>query len=494
MRVEWGLAAIIPFLILVHAMPHLPGDPVEPAGAYVGLADRAISAVPGEQYPYPIHADEYQHLAWMSQVIRQGTADIDDPYVGGKETQDLFTVQGMRSERGWNVAIAQLSLLTDVSLLTMARFLPALWAGFLGLTIWAALRPAPGALAAAAMVAILPTTVRFLGIGFLVPSSFALPWVVVTLIVATRVNGAPRFFGLLLLITAAHFMHLVLGVSSILAAIAGTLVRGETLGRRAAMLLAALIPLVWILPASWLDAKDAVGSEHTLPFEQEVFLTGGAILYILAGLGVIFAFIRPDENNRPHRALALMAIPLTLSLFISVINEHRNDATYSRILFVFFLCFIGLASYGIAQGIRYVQDQAPWRPARSPWITYGAVAVAVLFLLPAPLATNMDAPYYRYVDDEAWAAAKELERLDVGVDDILLSEPAHGPMYNAITGARLAVPFTPSGLAANDAWEYYVESGGADPEWLKERGITIIVGMAPNATYTEIGRGIYAVT
>ncbi len=493
MRIEWGLAAIIPFLMLVHAMPHLPGDATEPAGAYMGLVERAVGIIPGDDYPYPVHADEHIHQAWMAQVIRQQTADIDDPYVGGKETNDLFTVQGMRSERGWNVAIVQLSLLTDVSLLTLARFLPAIWAGFLGVSVWAALRPAPGALAGAALVAILPSTLRFLGIGFLVPSSFALPWVIVTLIVASRVNGAPRFFGLLLLITAAHFMHLVLGVSSILAAIAGTLVRSEPIGRRAAMLLAALIPLVWILPASWADAKDAASSEHSLPFVPEIFLVGGVALYVFAAIGAIFAYLWPDENNRVHRALALMAIPLTLSLFLSVINDHRNDATYSRILFVFFLCFIGLASYGIGQGLAWLQRRAPWSGMHHPAMRHGAIALVVLLLLPVPLASNMDEPYYRYFDDEAWASARHLDGLDIGPQDILLSEPSQGPLYNAISGARLAVPFTPYGLAANDAWEYYVESGGADAKWLKERGITVVIGMPPNAPHTDLGSDIYAV-
>ncbi len=493
MRAEWGLLAIIPFLMLVHALPHIPGDaPDSPAGAYPELASRAVDALQGEQYKQPIHADEHIHQAWMAQVVRQETADIDDPYQGGKETGDLFTVQGMRSERGWNVAIVQFSLLTDMSLLTVSRFLPAIWAGFLGLTVWAALRPAPGAVAGAAMVAILPTTLRFLGVGFLVPSSFAIPWIFVTLIVASKVSGAPRFFGLILLITAAHFMHLVLGMMSIAAAVAGTAVRGEPLVRRASMLIAALLPLLWILPATIADARDAVLSEHTLPFIPEIFRIPGLILYALAALGAALAFAKPALDNRSHRALALMAIPLTMSMFLSIINDHRNEATYARIIFAFFLSFTCLATYGLARGLQYLQERSRWPDLKRPALRHAVVALAVILLLPTPLAANMAEPYYRFFEDETtWDAAERLDDLALTAEDIILAHPERGPLYSAISGARLAVPFTPSDGAANNYWEYYVATGGADEEWLKDRAITYIIGLAPNAPHEALGAGVF---
>ncbi len=495
MRAEWGLLLVIPFVMLVHGIPHVPGDAVDgPLEAYPALAERTVDALRGEQYPYPVHADEGFHVAQRAQIVRQQTADIDDPYVGGKETEDLFTVQGMRSERGWNVAIVQLSLLTDLSLLAAARFIPAIWAGFLALTVWAALRPAPGAIAAAAMVAILPTSVRFLGVGFLVPSAFALPWVFVTLIVASRVNGAQRFFGLLLLITAAHFMHLVLGMIAILAGVAGTMVRDEPLGRRGAMLAAVLLPLLWILPGTYVDARSAVLSEHALPFEEETFLMAGLALYILAAIGAMFAFMQPGKDNLAHRALALMAIPVTISLFVSVLNDHRNDATYSRIIFVFFLAFSCLAAYGVAAGIQWLQARLPQGALRQPWLRYGATVLAIMAFLPTPLAANIDQPHHQYYDDEAWESAQRLEAIGLTTSDIILALPEHGPMYAAVSGALLAVPFTPSEGAANEDWEYYVASSGADKEWLDSRGITFVVGLPPNAPHRNIGSNVFQLT
>lgn len=556
-RPAWALLVLIPMLMLVHGLQHVPGDsPVdEPSSAwdaYPSLGRHLIDALQGDDYPYPIHVDEHIHMAFMAQIDRQHTADIVDPYTKLPGQKDLFSVQGMRSERGFDVAIVQFHHLTGLAFAAIARWLPAIWAGSLGGMVYLALRPAPGAVAAVALVAVLPTDVRFLGVGYLIPSPFGLAWLLLTLIVAQRVSGAGRFFGLLLLVTAAHFIHLVIGILAILAAIAGTLTRDDARGRRAGMLVAALLPLLWVLPTTLHDAQDALTRQHTLPFNVEFLAIPGAALYVLAALGTALAWMWPRPTNQAHRAMSLMAIPMAISLLLSIRYAHHNEGTYARQVFALMLMLVGLASYGLADGVRRLvgvvpavvtaarargmrgedappvgegpADAAPrvrpparawgmlrWaaavssrkpRPPARAWgmplaaLRHMAVAVVVIVMLAAPLTQHMLYEPYRVHGPDSWDAARTLAASGVGPGDVFLSHPWEAPVYNSITGA---VPYTVlrpgSPPERGSEWDHYVRSDGADEKWLDDRGITVVVSsVPPQAPHRVLGENVFRLT
>ena len=490
----WGLLLVLPWLFLAHSLPHLPGDPAGNVLEVVpGLATRAVDLLGGDDLPYPVHVDEHYHMAVLGEIDRTGEVLVDDPYTGADDATPLLTVSGMRSERGWQVAMVQVHQLTGVTFPAMTHFLPALWAAYLGLCVWMLLRPAPGALLAAALTAVLPTTLRFLGVGFLVPSAFALPWVVTVMAVTARGEGPGRLAALAALITGGFFMHLVPGTVALAAGCVTALLRPGTALQRVGLLAAILLPLVWIYPAIAADARTAVGSEHDLPFVETIFRQLGPILVGAAVVGTALAWFDPRRDFVAHRAWSLLVCGIMLSLVMSIANDHHNEATYARIIPSFFLGMSVLAGLGWGAAGRGLR-QVPWRPwlrvadAATPAAAGLLVAVALL----GPMQAHLAEPYYRVFDEPSWAAAKEFALVG-GTGDIFLSHPWQAPVLNSLTGARPQAVMIPGAGPVNDAdYVHYLQTKGADPAWLAQRGITFVLHpIPPNAPHDVVADNVF---
>ncbi len=487
--------AVAGFVGLVHDLPHLPGPaPDGPTDAWAQLADRAWDAARFHDRPYPLHVDELYHWTYLAQIEREGAVEPMDPYTQANPVGDLFSVSGMRSERGWQVALVQFHDLTGLSFPAMFRLLPAAWTAYLSVLVWATLRPAPGALASAAFVAIVPTTVRFLGPGFLVPSAFALPWPVAAVLLVARARGPGRFLGIVLTVTGAFFMHLVLGVVTLAAALFAILVASEDWRDRAGLAVATLLPLAWIVPPNWEDARRAVASAHTLPFEAGVFLTAGLPILAAAAAGVFTAWWRRGTETAPHRAFSFLVAATAFSMAWSIQADHRNDATYSRLVPTFFLGLAVLAGLGIG----WAAGAARRLPGTGRWRSVVPVAVGLLLAalaVQSPVAAHLATPYYRVFDETSWDAAQDLRDAGIGKDDVFLSHPWRAPAYNAVTGARPWTVLFP-GAPPEKGEDYVAYLRGADTGgFYEERGITVVVGpRPPSVPHVALGPDAYRIS
>jgi len=485
-----ALASTVAFVMLAHALPHLPG----PGDDYVGLGQRALQGVQGEDYPYPIHVDEYMHFAKAGKILRDRTIEINDPYTDAAPGEELLSISGFREERGFTLNLVQVHDLLGTPLGVLFRFLPALWSGYLALSVWYALRPAPGALASAAFVAVLPSTARFLGVGFLISSPFALPWLFCILAVTLRARGAARFFGTLLLVTGAYLQHLVIGTLGVVVAWTAMAFTPEPWPRRAGTMIATALPLLWIGPEIWTQALSAVAGTHALPFQTSVFATPGVAFYLLTVLGAAWAYWTRSQMTAPHRVLTILAILTSATMWWSIHADHRNDATYSRLLFAFFLALASLAGLGVAVATRSLGRLSDRR--RIGPMIYPAVAAIVFLVVLAPAVANqLTTPQYRIHDEDSWHDAVIFESSGADTTDTFLSHPWRAPIYNAVTGSHpfsVLIPGTPP--IHEEDWDYYVRSGGANATWLAQRNIDYVISTTPpNAAATHLGGHVYRI-
>ncbi len=507
----WGLLLVLPFLFVAHSLPHLDG-PVPSNRLEVPqlLLERAKVAAAGDDNPYPVHVDEHLHMAFMAEIDRTGEVRVDHPYTGEEAQDPVFTVSGLRSERGWQVAIVQFHQITGIPFPALAHFLPALWATYLGLCLWLLLRPAPGALAAAAFTAMLPTTLRFLGVGFLVPSAFGLVWILAVMAVVHRGKGPGRLVALALLITGGFFMHIVPGTVALAAGLLTAALRPGTWQERLGLVAALLLPMVWIWPSMAADAEAAVTTLTGLPFEPYIFRTIGTFILGAAALGAAWAWFRQVETTVPHRVLSVLALGAVASLSWSIDHDHSNDATYSRLIPILFLCLAGLAGLGVGAvaslvgaGSGTVLERLRWLGKRAPrnrslvavFVSAAVLGGATLIGVSHPVAQHMAEPYYRVFDATGWQALEDFAASDAGPDDVFLSHPWRAPLYNAFSGARPWTYLLPGGPPINgEDYAAYRGNAGADATWLQERGIWFVIDeQAPGAPHVLLGQQVYAI-
>lgn len=494
-RAAFPLLLVLPFLFVAHSMPHLEGPvPEGPMDVPQAFFERAKDAATGNDIPYPVHVDEHLHLAFMGAIDRTGEVQVDHPYTGEDQPAPAFTVAGLRSERGWQVAIVQLHQATDVPFPTLDHFLPALWAAYLGLALWLTLRPAPGAAAAAAFTAILPTTLRFLGVGFLVPSAFGLPWILAVIAVAHLGRGPGRLAALSVLITGAFFMHIVPGTIALAAGLLTALLRQAPWQERLGLAGALLLPLVWIGPAMAEDAQAAVTALNLLPFETQIFRSVGIVVLASAVAGSAWAWFRRTPDLVPHRVLTVLALGLLASIVWSIDTDHSNDATYGRLIPVLFLSLAGLAGLGVGVVGQAVGSFAGWLHASVRAAVPAAFVVGIVLAgLAHPVGQHMAEPYYRVFDDAGWDALTAFEASEAGPDDVFLSHPWRAPLYNALTGARPWAYLLPGGPPVNgEDYASYRSTEGADPAWLEERSIRFVVDpQRPAAPHQVLAPHVY---
>lgn len=499
-RREWlALAGAMALLILIHSMPHLPGPPNQPLApdnawaAPPALLGRAWGALTtGSDFPYPIHADEHIHIARAAAADREATPFAGDPYTGAPGNAGLFDLQGEVHERGFWVTLAQLHQATGLSFSAIARFLPALWGAYVGLLVWALMRPAPGAVLSACFVAILPTTALFMGIGYLVPIAFGLPWILATVAVCLHAGGLTRVLLPFALITAAFFTHLVAGGLCILAGVLACIVRPGRWTQRLTGSVLLLLPLAWTWPAIREEVRLNLTATE-LPPTPEAITAAGWLTLALAAFGAILAFARWRAPLAAHRALAATGAVLLSTMLLALANGHTSLALYFRPLHMYLVCAAALAGFGlgsIAVGAKVVLRRlslAASGAARRalPMVVGGLVAMAGLgFALPVTVQSHMADGHYRIYDAESWADLAALDAAGPARGDIFLADPWRAPLMNAATGALPHTVLYPGGGPFNGGdFEHYENSAGAEPAWFAERDITWVVATAPpNAT------------
>ncbi len=124
-------------------------------------------------YPYPLHVDEYMHLETAKQIVeKEGINNLTDP-TGRFQQNDM--------EIGHHIFLSEIFLLTNMKM-SNAIFIPVIFSIFSMIITYIYLRRFSkiAALVAIILIALIPTTVGFLGEKFIVPvniSFIAIPGV-----------------------------------------------------------------------------------------------------------------------------------------------------------------------------------------------------------------------------------------------------------------------------------------------------------------------------
>ncbi len=494
-----ALPFVLAFVVLAGYVPHL--DLAEDARAPglasgllgLGEAYTEFATDQRDDYEYTLHVDENHHWAGMAQLQRQDTLTFDEPYLG-TPGGGPFHIRGSVHEKGFHIAVAQFQELTGIPWPVLFRFLPALWLGVTAWGLWAALRPWPGAPVAAAFVALMPTSARFLGPGFLVPIGFGLAWIPVVAILARESfdhRRSPAF--LVLAILWGFLLHFMIGFASLL--LVACMIPWTDHPRRAGVLvLVSSIPIVWLFNNFFDELEFEATRLGFLPNDRTVFTQIGALFLLVWVLGVYLMYLRPPER---HRSL-LLGFTLASFLAMAMIAVNFAFALNSYFLYdrwhqLFVLFATVPAAHGVVEVARWVMRH-PIR--RVPTRTVAAASAVLLSagILQVGIEGHLRERYYHVLEDPDW------ESIAWAVDNVgpeygsFLTDPWKAPIVNALTGKRpVTVLYPGSPPLRQDVWEAYLAGGFADAVFLLENDITWTIAVPPAQApeYEKLGPGIY---
>ncbi len=547
-----GLLLALVFVLSVTFLPHLDTQSIEGVGEgspwrEMGTAYGDWLEDGGEQegYPFPIHVDEHIHWVFSSTIQRFQTLSHPDAYSGDTPQGDGISLRGSVHERGFHLALAQFQDLTGIAWLTIFQFGPMLWAGLIAVLVWAALDPWPGAPIAAALTGLMPTTVRFLGPGFLVPITFGLAWVALVLVLLPRIGRSFRGAVLALLtVFWAFFIHVIAGfvaLAVLVAAIPFVVGEPKEEGMRkrlAGIGFVAALPMIWLYEAFWVEIVAEAETLSSLPLDATAFDQIGLafmVAWILA-LGLV-GYHRPRKRGTLFGATTLLSLVL-LATIISNFYFGPRLALYDRFHQPFLLVASVPVAYLILATARALVTAVGTLSNRTKALTrrvhrrmrptsaetqsqeeathtsprpttgknrdrigrlarrgvVGLLALTMFVGLTSPaLSAHLSEPYYHVVDKDDIDRYRWIEA-NIGEEhERFLAHPWKAPILTAMTGKQPHAFLRPGSSPVNGE-EYidYLTGTSNDTRWLLERDIEIVIAprMPDSHVFEEVTEGI----
>jgi hypothetical protein len=172
---------------------------VKPSKNLAALVAAAYLAhIPHSNYDYPVHRDEWDRLSMSKAVIKAESTTYLDPFLGERVVTNNLEI-------GFVVWLAELKLMTGLSWWTIFKYFSMFVSILLVLSTYIFANRLGYGLEAAFFVSLIPTTVRLLGPGFLVPVSLGLIFIPISLFLAF--NAKNKFYYIALFIVSLFLLY-----------------------------------------------------------------------------------------------------------------------------------------------------------------------------------------------------------------------------------------------------------------------------------------------
>lgn len=435
-----------------------------------------IAFIPHRGYPYPLHVDEWVHLARAEAILQSGSIVSSDPFLGGEMGL------GSNLEASFQLFWGVFQAISGISWLTIFRYFPAAIFIITVLSVYVMARREGFGLEAAFFTLLMPTTVGILGPAFLVPVSLGLLFTPLILFLALNFRTV-RSYSLIFLFTC--FLLAIHAPSAIYPIIVLTPyillnLKGNfkhSLGLALALILPFLIIFPWIFALLLPTAKSLLTPQPVTEFVQlpRVVQLYGYLPVLLSLLGTFLLGIRGGRKNY-GLALGLLALLLMLVTFFSL--HYGVPIVYERGL-MYMMLMVGIVAGAGLMGIKDLKLPVKFgKWLKAPAITQYAgnflcLAIAGIILavaIPQRLAT----PYYRMIDEQDYQAFIWIKN-NVSQDyHKAILDPWKATAFTAITGKHIYTRIHTAPLDEDNRAYDFLKGGSTDTSFLERNGISVV--------------------
>ncbi len=455
-----------------------------------------MAFIPHHGYPYPVHVDEWVHLAYSKAILQAGNATFVDPFL----TQSTITLTS-NLEAGFQVFWGVFHQISGISWLDIFKYFPSLIFMITVLAVYILARRQGFGWEAAFFTCLIPTTVGILGPGFLVPLAMGLPFIPLAIFAAFHYRTGWSYLTLfiftcfLLSIHAATAVGLVIVLTPyILLNLKGNF--KHSLGLTLAVTIPFLAFLPWISYILLLSAK-SLFSQTTIPsyidLPRIVEIYGYLpILFCLLGIPPLGIRSRKEDYGLILGLLALLIILVTFFTF-----HYGVELIYLRGLLYLMLMMSIIAGAGMMWVKNLGLPEKLISRLKVPFITQNVGNILCLALIIVTLLLCVPArqkiPYYHMIDDQDYEAFIWIKD---GVNESYeraILDPWKATAFTAITGKKVwAKIHDYPKESAQKAYDF-LGSGCSDTDFLKREGISIVYTResCSNPDLVEVHKNVY---
>lgn len=455
-----------------------------------------IAFIPHQSYPYPVHIDDWIHLANAQAILKAGSVDYIQPFYG-----DSVVKLGSNLEIGFQLFWAIFHQVSGISWLTIFRFFPGIVMVITVLSAYVLGQRHGFGWEAALFAAIIPTTVGILGPAFLVPVAMGLSFVCLSLFVALNLKGIWSYLVQFVLICFLLAIHAPSAIVAVIILVPYLLVNirkdfKHVLGTGVALLLPFIGPFPWILrmlapTAGELFTRQALPDYIDFP---RIIRSYGYIPIALCLLGTLALAFKGGRRNY-SLVLGLLALLAMLVAFYAF--HYGVSIMYERGL-VFMMLMVGLVAGAGLMTVKNIHLPERWQinaglTAISRYSGWFFCLVLVGLTLYTTLPDRQQEPYYQMMTDDEYRAYTWIKE-NVGEEyQKAILDPWKATPFAVISGKYVYTRIHAYPTPVDEEARKFLEDGCRDTAFLKAKSITIVYtdGKCENPDLSRVRDNVY---
>lgn len=480
----------------IHKVPglsHLVLLPVMALALYIAF-------IPHINYHYPVHIDEWVHLAHSEAMLSAGSTAYIDPFLG----QWVIGLLNPLHEVGFHILWGVFQRISGLSWMDIFRYFPSIILMLTALSVYIVGRREGFGWEAAFFACLIPTTVGIMGPAFLVPVAMGLLFVPLVIFLAFNLKSAWSYLAVFILTCSLLSIHIPSATWLVIILTPYILLNLKGNWRHSlALALALIIP--FLAPFSWItDMLLPYAKELLLPQPLETYIDYPLLIrtygYLLVGYCLLGTLVLALKGDRKYYGLVLGLLVILLLLAIRYTFLYGVHMIYGRGL-MFMMLMAGIvagAGLGWVKEIRLPEGLS--KRLRIPRLVnentgrvlcLALVVITLVIYIPA----RQGIPYYHMIDDydyEAFTWIGENVSDDYGK---AVLDPWKATAFAAITEKKVFTKIHAYPKPSDNEAYAFLNNGCVDTAFLKDNGITIVYtrGSCDNPALTLVREGVYLI-
>jgi len=427
-----------------------------------------MTFIPHISYAYPVHLDEWLHLANSKALLEAGTITYPNPFSG-----QVITGSGIYMEVNFRLLWAMLQQVSGIDWLPLFSFGPSLVFMLTVLSVYVLCRREGYGLEAAFFTCLIPTTIGLMGPSFMVPVALGLAFIPMSLFLAFRLKSWSCY--ILLAIIACFLWLLHPPTAAVLYIVMAPYILINLKGNwrhSIGLATALLVPLLIALPWMWSKLLPALGKlqvSQALPAHVDIpalLWLFGMLPLILCFIGIIYLARKGDRRSYG----LILGLALLLAAGLALLwFQYGNYILYARSLHTALLLIGILAGAGLLW-VRSIKAPAGGLTC----------ALLVIVILAMAVPAHLNYTYYRMIDDEDYRAFTWIR------DNVVMEEasfavldPWQGSAFTAITGLNVLRRIGATQALADDLVYQYLNSGCPGTSFLQDNRVALVYSRLP---------------
>jgi len=455
-----------------------------------------IAFIPHQNFPYPVHIDEWVHLAYSEAMLKASSTTFINPFLG-QATLSLSS----NLEAGFHLFWGIFQRISGLSWLTIFRYFPSIMFMMTVLSVYTLARRQGFGWEAALFACLIPTTVGILGPAFLVPVAMGLLFLPLSLYLAFNFRSVWSYLMVLIFTSFLLSIHAPSAIAVVIVLAPCILLNLKSNFKHSLGLTMALaIPFLALFP--WIfDLVLSTARELLVPQPMPEYVDLPPIIATYGYLPILFCllgtFVLAMRGRREDYGLTLGLLAMLLMLVVFFTFHYGLYIMHQRGLMYMML----MASIVAGAGLMWVKNISLPRKVgirlRASLITQNIDKILCLALVGLTLALCIPARqsihYYHMIDKQDYEAFVWIK--DNVSDDYekAILDPWKATAFAAISGKHIYTRIHTAPKSSDRQASEFLRDGCTDTGFLRENGISIVYTRAPcqNPDLVKVRKNIY---